>query len=158
MPVLVRGTVRRLRLRQAEIERVARRILAGAGQGQADLSLLFVGDRRMRRLNRTFRRRDSSTDVLAFPMRDNTGKPVSRLLGDVVISLPQAFRQARANGVSPDREVAALLIHGVLHLAGYDHERSLREAERMRRKEQVIMRALGRVPPLVASMEKGNRP
>jgi len=157
MSVLVRGTVRRIRLRQSEIERVAGRILAGAGQGDAELSLLFIGDRRMRRLNRIFRRRDSSTDVLAFPMRD-IGKPVSRLLGDVVISLPQAFRQARANGVTLDREVAALLIHGVLHLAGYDHERGLREAHRMRRKEQAIMRALGRVPRLVVPTAKWNSP
>jgi len=148
MPVGVRGTLRRVRVRPVEIARLAERILAGSGRAGADLSLLFTGDRRMRRLNRTYRAIDASTDVLAFP----SGQPArgaSSLLGDVVISLPQAFRQARAAGISIDQEVVTLLIHGVLHLIGYDHERSVREAQRMRRKERAVLRGLGRVPRLV---------
>jgi rRNA maturation RNase YbeY len=89
-----------------------------------------------------------STDVLAFSLRE-AGGPASSLLGDVVISLPQAARQAKASGHSLDEELATLLIHGVLHLIGYDHEGSEREARRMRRKERAIRRALKSPPVLI---------
>jgi rRNA maturation RNase YbeY len=101
----------------------------------------------MRGLNRRYRRRDRTTDVLAFPMREATGPP-THLLGDVVISLPTAARQAAALGRSVDQEVAMLLVHGVLHLLGYEHERGEREARHMRRKELAVLRSLGRIPKL----------
>ena len=148
MAVAVRATLRRIQLRRRAIERLALRILDLTGQSRADLSLLFSGDRRMRRLNRTYRGKDSSTDVLAFPAAKPARRPTP-LLGDVVISLPQARRQARAAAVSLDREVTTLLIHGVLHLMGYDHERSGHEARRMHRKEQDLLHELGRIPLLV---------
>lgn len=148
MAVAVEATLRRSRLRRKAIERLALRILALAGRSHADVSLLFSGDRRMRRLNRTYRGKDSSTDVLAFPAC-KPGRKATGFLGDVVISLPRARRQARAAAVTVDREVTTLLIHGVLHLMGYDHEKSARDARRMRRKEQQVLRALGRVPALV---------
>ena len=105
----------------------------------------------MRRLNRRYRRKDRTTDVLAFPMRKAPSRvarhasSVTRdLLGDVVISLPQAARQAKEAGHPLERELAALVTHGVLHLLGYDHERNQREAQRMQRKERAILRAIGR--------------
>ncbi len=120
------------------------------GAARADLSLLLVGDRFMRRLNRLYRRKDRTTDVLAFPVRKHSARPAPRasrlapeLLGDVVISLPQAERQAAQAGHTLEREMAVLVIHGVLHLLGYDHERSAREARRMSRREQVVLRTLG---------------
>jgi probable rRNA maturation factor len=124
------------------------RILSLAGRSRADVSLLFSGDRRMRRLDRTYRGKDSSTDVLAFPA-GKFGRKAAGFLGDVVISLPRARRQARAAAVTVDREVTTLLIHGVLHLMGYDHETNARDARRMRRKEQALLRSLGRLPTLV---------
>ena len=148
MPVILRSRLRRTRVRRSAIALLAQRILDAAGEGQAELSLEFVGDHRMRRLNRRYRRRDRPTDVLAFSMREGTGPPTP-LLGDVVISLPTAARQARRDGRSLDTEVATLLVHGVLHLCGYDHERGEREARRMRRKERAILRVLGRLPHLV---------
>jgi probable rRNA maturation factor len=81
-----------------------------------DVSVLFCGDRRMRTLNRRYRRKDRSTDVLAFPAGGGG------LLGDIVVSIPYAFRQARRRGEPVAREIDRLLVHGLLHLSGYDHE------------------------------------
>ena len=99
-----------------------RRILAAAARamrGEArEVSVFFCGDRRMAGLNRQWRRRNRSTDVLAFP----AGAPEGRFLGDIVISVPYATRQARRRGGPPSAEIDRLLLHGYLHLLGYDHE------------------------------------
>lgn len=148
MPVWIRSRLRRSLLLLPEIEKVIQKIMALAGEPHAEVSVEFVGDRRMRRLNRDYRGRDVPTDVLSFPMREAVG-PATPLLGDVVISLPTAIRYATRNRRSLDQEVVRLLIHGILHLLGYDHERSAREARRMRLKEQRIFRALRPLPRLV---------
>jgi probable rRNA maturation factor len=85
-------------------------------KSKIEISVLFCGDRAMRTLNRRYRGMDAPTDVLAFPAE--TGG----LLGDIVISIPCASRQARRRGEPPAREVDRLLLHGLLHLSGYDHE------------------------------------
>jgi rRNA maturation RNase YbeY len=115
----------------------------------ADMSVSFVGDRRMRRLNHRFRHNDRSTDVLAFAFRE--ARAPHRFhqdgvhLGDVVIALPTAQRQAKAAKRPLDEELVTLLIHGALHLCGYDHERSKADALRMRRKERQVRRRLGSI-------------
>ncbi len=101
----------------------------------AECGLLLVGDRTMARLNERYRGISRSTDVLSFPMREGLFESLSPgLLGDVVISAETADRQARAAGRSLREELAALLIHGVLHLLGYDHQ-TRSEARKMRRLE-----------------------
>jgi rRNA maturation RNase YbeY len=142
--------MRRIRIREKNLNRIAQRILDGAGAPDSELSLELVGDGRMQRLNRRYRRRDSPTDVLSFPMREANG-PRTRLLGDVVISLDAADRQAGAGGWSMEEELLRLLTHGILHLLGYDHERGPAEARRMRRKEQAILRSLPRTPKLLTT-------
>jgi len=112
--------------------------MSAAGEVDSELSIDLVGDRRMRGLNFRYRQQDRTTDVLAFAMRESEGPFHSSLLGDVVICVPTARRQARAAGHSLDNELAALLVHGVLHLCGYDHERSEKEAKRMQRRERAI--------------------
>lgn len=94
MPVVVGMRLRRRRLRLEQLTKLAGHILQSIGESDALLSLEIVGDVRMRRLNRLFRQRDKTTDVLAFATREGPGPP-SALLGDVVISLPQAIRQSR---------------------------------------------------------------
>lgn len=89
----------------------------------------------MHDLNRRYRGKDKPTDVLSFPLADNL-QPW--LLGDVVISVETAARQAQRRGHTLPDELQTLLIHGILHLLGYDHEVSRREAIRMRRKEQEV--------------------
>lgn len=152
MPVLVRSRLRRNLILLPRIQTLTQKILAASGAPAAELSLDLVGDRRIRRLNRQYRGRDYPTDVLAFPMREVAG-PASSLLGDVVISLHTAARQAEARGHSLDHEVVMLLIHGTLHLCGYDHEGGAREVRRMRRKELAILESLKPLPKLVAFSE-----
>jgi probable rRNA maturation factor len=94
------------------LNRAARR----TGCRAREVSVLFCGDVRMRRLNRSYRRKDRSTDVLAFPGDGGM------LLGDIVVSLPYAAREAARRGDPVLREVDRLLLHGFLHLIGYDHE------------------------------------
>ena len=76
----------------------------------------------MREANRRHRAKDATTDVLSFPAGDNPGPEGGRHLGDILISVPQAARQAQAAGHALDRELRVLLLHGYLHLLGYDHE------------------------------------
>ena len=100
-------------------------------------SVAFVSDRRMKELNRFFRGKDSTTDVLSFPHEPDEFESKSsafadeditaegstaRFLGDIVISAEQAQRQAKENGLKLDGEIMQLILHGVLHLCGYDHE------------------------------------
>lgn len=144
---------------RAWLGRTAEAVLSAARAGAAELSLVLVSDRRMRALNRRYRNKDRPTDVLAFPMYEKWGQATflrSRrnifggqksslspfLLGDVVISMPIAKRQAAVLGHSLRDEVARLLVHGVLHLLGYDHERSARDASAMARKEKAVLRAI----------------
>ena len=130
--------------------RLAQAVLSSLGERTAHLGVLLIGDRAMRRLNRQYRRMDRTTDVLAFSMREGPG-PASALIGDVVISVHTAAKQARQLGRSLDEELTVLLIHGILHLCGYDHERSNQEARRMQQRERWILRRLGRIPRLVRS-------
>ena len=148
MPVLVRSQLRRTRFDQLCLARLAQAVLSSVGEKKADLGILLVGDRSMRRLNRDYRKKNRTTDVLAFPMREGPG-PSSALMGDVVISVPTAAQQARQLGRSLDEELTTLLVHGILHLCGYDHERSNREARRMRQRERWVLRRLGRIPRFV---------
>ena len=149
MAVYLRVRLKRFAQRQPPLLRAAEAVLAAIGESQSELSLELVGDGRMRRLNRLYRGKDRTTDVLAFPMRES-GNPCPMLLGDVVISVPTALRQAHDGGRLPHDEVAALLVHGVLHLCGYDHEKSEPEAARMRRRERAVMKAIGPAPRLIS--------
>jgi probable rRNA maturation factor len=102
----------------------------------AECGLVLVNDRSMARLNKRYRRTAGSTDVLSFPMREGPFASFSpSLLGDVVISAETADRQATAAGRSLREELAALLVHGILHLLGYDHQ-TPSDATRMRRLER----------------------
>jgi probable rRNA maturation factor len=150
MPVLVRSRLRRARFDRSRLVRLAQTILSSVGEKTADLGVMLIGDRSMRRLNRQYRKKDRTTDVLAFSMREGPG-PSSVLIGDVVISVPTAAKQAGQAGRSLDEELTVLLIHGILHLCGYDHERSKRDARRMQEREQWVLRRLGRIPRLVRS-------
>ena len=126
----------------ARLARSARRLLRAVGLARAELSLLLVSDREMRRLNRRWRGRDRPTDVLAFAQTEGPAGAPDGLLGDVVISVDTARRQAAGRGETLGREGERLLIHGFLHLLGYDHERSAAEARRMARRERALARVL----------------
>jgi len=116
-----------------------------------ELSLSLVDDAEIRALNATYRGRDRATDVLAFALTEDGAPGVPRVaaasrrpvvLGDVVISMDTAAAQARASRRPLDVRLDALLIHGILHLVGYDHERSPAEERRMRAQERAVRVAL----------------
>lgn len=95
-----------------------------------ELSIALVSDAVIRELNRDYRRKDKPTDVLAFPMNEvPAGAPVSGLLGDVILSIETARRQAEANSRPLLAELTMLLAHGLLHLLGYDHQTDAEERE-----------------------------
>jgi len=85
-------------------------------------SLAFISDRRMKKLNKFFRGKDTTTDVLSFPHEPDEFDVDKTNLGDIVISAEQAQRQAKENGLTLDNEIKQLILHGILHLCGYDHE------------------------------------
>ena len=143
MPVHMQSFVRSVTFDQARLDRLARAILSDVGETSAELGILFVGDQRMRGFNRQYRGKDRTTDVLAFAMREGPHSSET-LLGDVVIAVPTAARQARQGQRSLDEELTVLLVHGILHLLGYDHEVSRSEAIRMHRKEREIKAMLAR--------------
>jgi rRNA maturation RNase YbeY len=117
----------------------------------AELSIVLTGDAAIRELNRNYRGKDTATDVLSFPQLDDlwenpehggwdepasSGPPMA--LGDIVISVETAMQQARTMRITPALRLRGLLIHGLLHLLGYDHERSVAEARRMFAREREL--------------------
>ncbi len=119
---------------------MARKALQALGLTNAELSILIVNDSRMRGLNLMYRGKDRTTDVLAFSMKEGKYSGINPdILGDIVISANTAKKQAEENGHGLYDEIALLLIHGVLHLTGYDHERGKKEELRMRKKERELL-------------------
>jgi probable rRNA maturation factor len=107
----------------------------------AGVTVVFVSDRAMRELNRRWRGKRGTTDVLSFPAeQDEFERAEGSTLGDVVISVEQAARQAAEQGAELDEEVSQLILHGVLHLCGYDHETDEGEMNRL---EVRLRRRLG---------------
>jgi len=139
--VLVSMRGRRAPALARRLARSARRCLRTLALDDAELSLVLVSDPVMHELNRSWRGKNRPTDVLAFAQREGGAAPAG-LLGDVVISVDTARRQAAELGHSLAAEGERLLVHGLLHLLGYDHERSTPEARRMQRKERALLRAL----------------
>jgi probable rRNA maturation factor len=134
----------RVSVDEEAVARLVGRVLEAEGVTNAEASVELVGERRIRTLNAEYRGRDEVTDVLSFPLEEAGEGPAPaapggpagppRLLGDVVVCARQALRQARADSLPPAFELAVLLVHGALHLLGYDHEvdagqMALRQAE-----------------------------
>jgi probable rRNA maturation factor len=90
--------------------------------GDRRFTVAFIGDNRMKQLNELFRGKDTTTDVLSFPHEPDEFDPDKDNLGDIVISADQANKQAAENGLSLEGEIKQLILHGLLHLCGYDHE------------------------------------
>jgi len=105
----------------------------------ARVTVRYVANAEARRLNRRFRGKDYATNVLSFPYDDAPGGPVA---GDIVVCAPVVAREAREQGKSIEAHHAHLLVHGLLHLQGYDHERE-RDARRMERREREVLAQLG---------------
>lgn len=110
-----------------------------------EVSVLFVDNKGIRKLNRDYRGKDSATDVLSFPQYNNleeVKKDPEPILGDIVISLERAKEQSEEFGHSFEREIGFLTVHSMYHLLGLDHDTEEHTAE-MRRKEEAVLQALG---------------
>lgn len=114
-----------------------------------EVSVTFIDNEGIRKLNRSYRKIDKATDVLSFPLFDFEGDKdamedeLCDMLGDIVISLERAAEQAEEFGHSFEREVAFLTVHSMLHLLGYDHETSEEDELDMRRRQTAVMEMLG---------------
>jgi probable rRNA maturation factor len=125
MKVLISNEQSVWQLNKDEIIQLAEKIMREEKFSEnAELSLVFCNDAAIKELNKQFRDKDEATDVLAFPLPQSDFKeftPMSILIGDVVISVETAMRQAKEVGHDVKKEVTLLLIHGLLHLGGHDH-------------------------------------
>ena len=115
------------------------------GSPEAELSILFVDDAAIAEMNRQYLNRPGPTNVISFPMREGAFADLSpELLGDVVISVDTATRESEAAQMTLETRVDELLVHGILHLFGYDHEKNSADARVMAKKSAEIMELLGK--------------
>jgi len=126
--------------RLRHIRAVVKRILSHLKRPDMEIGIVFVHDAEIRKMNRKYLSRNYATNVLSFSMQEGDFSSVNpSLLGDIVISVDTAVRDSERGGVSVEDEIDYLLIHGMLHLLGYDHERSGEEAaKRMEEMQQAL--------------------
>ncbi|MBI5100198.1 MAG: rRNA maturation RNase YbeY [Nitrospirae bacterium] len=164
MKILIKNQQKHRALNKTKIAKATRKILSLLEKPMAELSILFVGDRKISQLNADYRGINKSTDVLSFPQINRNLEVRTKkfekdknmlsssshfplltsqfLLGDIVINIPHAEYQAKIYGWSFYDELLRLLIHGTLHLLGYDHEKSVYKARMMRKKELEVFNAV----------------
>jgi probable rRNA maturation factor len=130
------------------LEKAANATLLHQSAPDADLTLVLTGDSQVKALDRAFLDKDASTDVLSFPSSETDPETGRRYLGDIIISVPQAEAQSLAAGHSLEAELSLLVIHGVLHLLGYDHARA-KEKARMWAAQSEVLSGLGISPTIV---------
>jgi len=133
------------------VKKIVQQVLKAEGVASPyEVGLVFTDSETVKQLNRDYRGVDEPTDVLAFCMLPQKGADSSfalppdgvTRLGEVIISYPQAAAQAREQGHSPERELALLVIHGILHLLGYDHEEPEEESKMRERERELLERCL----------------
>ncbi len=121
--ILIASNQKLVKLDRTGLRRDVRKILELLGTGQQELSLMIVDDEGIRTINRDYLRRDRPTNVIAFSLTEGDFGDVNPgVLGDVVVSVETAAREARTAGIPVEDAILYLIIHGILHLAGYDHE------------------------------------
>jgi len=126
---------------QEEISRITQAILNDLGCPEGELSILIVDDPQIAVINKEYLNREGPTNVIAFPMREGEFSDITpELLGDVVISADTARKEGELSGASMEERFTELLIHGILHLFGYDHETTQEEADRMEKKSLALLK------------------
>lgn len=140
MPVIV-NRQRKIKLDIEETERFTQLVVQNVHESkQTSFNVAFISNARMKQLNRDFRGKNKTTDVLSFPSEPDDFDPNPDSLGDIAISVEQAQKQAIENGLDLETELKQLILHGVLHLCGYDHETDNGE---MNARELELREALG---------------
>ncbi len=134
----------RIRIKPALIRNAAKLTLNALGYTESELSVLIVDDPEMAKLNREYRGIDHTTDVLSFPMLEGEfGEIAPEMLGDIVISAETARAMSQETGTPFEAVLNLLLIHGILHLLGMDHETGLKQARNMKEKTEELLLMLG---------------
>ncbi len=135
---------RHLQLNEKKIEEFCHNLLQSVDKAEFSLSLVLVDDIQIKELNHRYRQKDKATNVLSFPFLDGAEAALSNLplyeLGDIIISLDTAEQEAKEYNVDFSHRFCWLIVHGLLHLCGMDHERSPKEAEEMANKEQELLK------------------
>lgn len=140
MEILIENRQSSCEISPEEIEQTVRVILDALDCLDGEISILIVDDQEIEKLNRKYLNRDGPTNVIAFSMREGEFSHFSpQLLGDVVISTDTAAKEAQFSGMSMEQRFNELLVHGILHLFGYDHETSEQDAEKMEIKNQELL-------------------
>jgi probable rRNA maturation factor len=139
LEVTVRTYQRKWRINDSPFRKFLQNIWIGLHTGRktptaAELTVVFLNNKQMQTYNRKYRKKDYPTDVLSFPV--NEAVDGKRYLGDLLISVPKAASQALEKGHSLSREIRILLLHGILHLLGYDHETDHGQMERLEQRLQ----------------------
>jgi probable rRNA maturation factor len=122
------------------LSKIAHRALEVLGLSKVELSIALVSDVQIKRLNKLYRNKDKPTDVLSFPIGEKVEDWL--ILGDIVISVDTAKRQAQELGHSLEEELKRLLVHGLVHLLGYDHELGGEEEKKFFELEEFVLREL----------------
>ena len=142
MGVLLRNDHPDINIDCHDIENIIAIIMGHLDCPNREVSILLTGDKDIRRLNQEFRSIDQPTDVLSFPQNayEDPCIPEEIILGDIAVSLDIAKAQAKEHGLDFKEEIILLLIHGILHLLGYDHEISEQEGKKMRNKTRELFK------------------
>ena len=143
MEVLIDNRQKKYPMAMTKIQQKARDILNVLECHDAELSVLIVDDPQIATLNQKYLHRSGPTNVIAFPMHTDVFPNINPgLLGDVVISIETAAREGERIGIGMEERIVQLLVHGILHLIGYDHEKSEAQTEQMAQKENEVLRMI----------------
>ncbi|MBI3017140.1 MAG: rRNA maturation RNase YbeY [Deltaproteobacteria bacterium] len=147
MPITIQNKQKKIKIPSQKIQKWMKKLFTKkwGNNAKRELSILFVSDLKIQKLNRFYRGKNKPTDVLSFPLQEGGLKHLNRhiaALGDIVISVDTAKRNAQKFGKTFEEELQFLLIHGFLHLLGYDHEKSKKEEKRMQRQEKILWNIL----------------
>ena len=140
MEVLVENRQSFYGISRKKIQQTVKVILGALDCPDGEISILIVDDPQIEKLNRKYLNRLGPTNVIAFPMREGEFSQLSpQLLGDVVISMDTAAKEAQNSGISMEQRFKELLLHGILHLFGYDHVTSEQDARKMEKKSRELL-------------------
>ena len=136
------NNITRAEIDEEFLVQVAKKVLTGENRKKSDLSIALVGPKRMRELNKRYRKKDKVVNVLSFPFDSAQGKPIAELgLGEIVLCVQEVKKDAKKYGMIFEKALAWMLVHGILHLLGYDHAKE-RDAKHMEQKEHLYLSRL----------------
>lgn len=144
MSISIENRQKKFKIDRRRLRSSLKRLMKALRCEESELSLLLVDDDQIREFNRTYLKRDRSTNVISFSMREGEFSDINpQLLGDIILSVETAHRDAAAEGIDFMDEVEFLVIHGLLHLLGYEHENTTdKEARRMKTRERELFSLL----------------